>query len=162
MVLKLTVSIWKGEIKMDDIDIKLISLLASDASVTASSLVAQLNLSVPAINKRIAKLKADGIIRRTTILTDPEKIGKAVTVYILLSLERFNQSTRFFEIVEQDQDILECYAISGGYDYLLKICTDSVNSLEDKILKLKQNGIAKSNSIFALREYKFSPTVLPK
>lgn len=146
---------------MDNIDVKLIKLLSKDANVTASSLVEKLNLSVPAINKRIAKLKNDGVIRNSTVLTDPVKVGKTVTVYILLALEHFSKSKSLLEIVRTDEDILECYAISGEYDYLLKVCTSNIDTLEDKILKLKQNGIAKSNTLFSLREYKFFPTVLP-
>lgn len=147
---------------MDKTDIKLLGLLAEDAGATATSLVSKLNLSVPAINKRIAKLKADGVIRKTVVLTDPEKVGQTVTVCILLALENFNQSEEFFQIIQNDPEIMECYAISGEYDYWVKVCTSSVFELEEKLLVMKQHGVAKSNTLFALREYKCSATVLPR
>ena len=53
---------------MDNIDRKLICYLAEDANVATSSLVNKVNLSIPAINKRIAKLKDEGIIEKTTII----------------------------------------------------------------------------------------------
>lgn len=146
---------------MDNIDIKLLHLLAQDADVTTSSLVSLLNLSVPAINKRIAKLKAEGYIRKTIVLTDPQKIGKGVMAYILIVLEQFSLSDSLLKIVNADPDILECYAITGEYDYILKICAASIDALEDKLLKMKQKGIAKSHTMFALREYKFDPTAQP-
>ncbi|MBQ6315783.1 MAG: Lrp/AsnC family transcriptional regulator [Mogibacterium sp.] len=146
---------------MDNIDIKLIRHLAEDASQTASSLVSKLNLSVPAINKRIAKLREEGIIRKETILTDSRKVGKSVTAYLLIVLEHFDTSDELLKIVEADPDILECYAISGEYDYILKVCAESIDALEDKLLVMKKKGIAKSNTMFTLREYKFEPTALP-
>ncbi len=146
---------------MDNIDIRLIRLLAEDASQTASSLVPKLNMSVPAINKRIAKLKEEGQISKTTILTDPKKLGKTITAYVLIIMEHFSTSEQLLKIVEADPDILECYAISGEYDYILKMCAASIDALEDKLLGMKEQGIAKSNTMFALREYKFAPTAVP-
>ncbi len=64
---------------MDNIDVKLIRTLAADADITTASMVDKLNLSIPAINKRIAKLKADQVIEKTTILTNPQKVEKEIT-----------------------------------------------------------------------------------
>ena len=146
---------------MDYIDIKIIRALAEDASQTASSLVPKLNMSVPAINKRIARLREEGQITKTTILTDPKKLGKTITAYVLIIMEHFSTSEQLLKIVEEDPDILECYAISGEYDYILKMCAESIDALEDKLLHMKEKGIAKSNTMFALREYKFEPTAVP-
>lgn len=146
---------------MDNIDIKLIRLLAENADVTTSSLVSRLNLSIPAINKRIAKLKEEGYISKTTILTDTKKIGKPIISYVLIVLEHFTLSDRLLDIVQSDPDILECYATTGEYDYILKVCARDIEDYEDKLLRLKEEGIAKSHTLLALREYKFSPTALP-
>ncbi len=146
---------------MDHIDVKLVNLLAEDADSTTASMVDKVNLSIPAINKRIAKLKADGVIEKTTILTNPQKVGKEITAYILVAMEHFGQSRQLWEIVASDPDILECYAITGEFDYILKICAKNIDTLEDKLLKLKENGIAKSQTMFALRKHKFAPTALP-
>ncbi len=146
---------------MDAIDIKLIRLLGKNADVTATSLVPQLNLSVPAINKRIAKLKAEGIIQKTIILTDTKKVGKPITAYVLLVLKDFNLSDQLVKTVDKDPDILECYAITGEYDFILKVCADSIDAVEDKLLYLKKKGISKSHTLFALRQHKFDPCVLP-
>lgn len=146
---------------MDNIDIKLLHILAESADATTSSLVPKLNLSVPAINKRIAKLKTDGIIEQTTVLINPQKVGKQITAFILVVLEHFKQSEQLFRIVESDPDILECYAVTGEYDYILKICTTDIDALEDKLLKMKEKGIAKSQTMFSLRKHKFLATALP-
>lgn len=73
---------------MDKTDIALLQILSKNASVTATELTSKVNLSVPAINKRISKLKATGIIRRATILTDPKQVGKPITAFVLVVLDR--------------------------------------------------------------------------
>lgn len=146
---------------MDNVDRMLIRCLAEDADVTTSSLVDKLNLSIPAINKRIAKLKAEGIIEKTTIITDSQKVGKPVMTFVMVTLDHFTLSDQLMQIVASDSDILECYAVTGEFDYILKICAKDIDALENKLLDMKQKGIAKSHTLIALREYKFNPSVLP-
>lgn len=147
---------------MDKTDEKLLELLAKDSDISASALVSQLNLSIPAINKRIAKLKATGVIRRATILTDAKSVGKPVMAYVLVVMERFSDAQALFDYVHGDPDILECYAVTGEYDFILKICAADVAALEDKLLELKHSrGITKSHTMLALQEHKFTPAALP-
>lgn len=65
------------------------------------------------------------------------------------------------DYAENDPDILECYSITGEYDYILKICAKDIDSLERKILDLKKKkGVLKSHTMISLMEHKFVPTVL--
>ena len=149
-------------VALDEIDVRILNVLAGNADITSTELAAQVSLSIPAVNKRVAKLHASGVIRRTTILTDAKAVGKPVTAYVLVIMERFSGSDRLLESAAADPDILECYAITGEYDYILKICASDIDELEKKILTLKSRGVAKSNTMFTLREHKFSPIVLPE
>ncbi len=147
---------------MDSIDIQLLHELAANANVTAAQLVTRLQLSIPAINKRIAKLKDAGLIRRYTILTDPKLVGKPLIAYIMVMLGRFTRAEELMRFVTEDPDILECYAVTGEYDFLLKICAADIESIEDKLLELKRRkGVAKSHTILTLLEHKFQPVALP-
>ena len=147
---------------MDRTDEKLLHLLAKDADISASALVTELNLSIPAINKRIARLKASGVIRQATVLTDPVKVGQSVLAYVMVVLDRFSDADALTDYVKNDPDVLECYAVTGEYDFLLKLCASDIASLEDKLLELKKNrGIAKSHTMLALQEHKFIPAALP-
>ena len=65
------------------------------------------------------------------------------------------------KMVESDPDILECYAVTGEYDYLIKICAADIESFETKLLQLKSRSVAKSHTLLTLCEHKFSPSVLP-
>ena len=72
---------------MDAIDKRIIGILAENAHVASTEIGARIGLSVPAVNKRIAKLKETGTIRRATVLTDAKAVGKTVTAYILLAIK---------------------------------------------------------------------------
>ncbi|MCQ2421064.1 MAG: Lrp/AsnC family transcriptional regulator [Clostridia bacterium] len=147
---------------MDQIDKKLLRLLAENADITATELVPMVNLSIPAINKRIARLKETGVITRVAALTDAKKVGKPVIVFVLVVLGQFSSAGQLMDYVQQDEDILECFAVTGEYDYLLKICASDIDALEKKLLELKRNkGISKSYTLFTLMQNKFSPVPLP-
>ena len=146
---------------MDETDIVLLKTLAKNADVTATELTAKVNLSVPAINKRIARLKTGGTIRRVAAVTDPKQVGKPIIAFVLLVLDRFSDAAGLLEQVGGDPDILECYAVTGEYDYLIKICAADIEAFENKLLKLKAKSVAKSHTLLTLCEHKFEPSVLP-
>lgn len=146
---------------MDETDIVLLRTLAKNADVTATDLTATVNLSIPAINKRIARLKAGGTIRRVAALTDPKLVGKPIVAFVLLVLDRFSDAESLLKLVSEDPDILECYAVTGEYDYLIKVCAADIEAFETKLLKLKTKSVAKSHTLLTLCEHKFEPSVLP-
>lgn len=147
---------------MDIIDKKILKILSEDANTTATEIGSLVNLSIPAINKRIAKLKKEKVIRSFTITTDPKQVSKPIIAFILIVM-RFNDGIdAFLDQLCDDVDVLECYAITGEYDYIIKVCAQNVEELEDKLLYLKrQKGVLKSHTMLSLMEHKFSPSVLP-
>lgn len=147
---------------MDDIDYKIIKILSDNANATATEISTQVNLSIPAVNKRISKLKQTGLIRQFAVVLDPEKVGKPIQAFILLLLQQPSGASKLTEYIQSDPDILECYAITGEYDYILKVCARDVAHLEKKLNHLKQQkGIAKSYTMLSLMEHKFRASILP-
>lgn len=147
---------------MDEIDVKLINILSKNAATTATQMVPKVNLSIPAINKRILKLQKSGVIRRFTILVDGEKVGKPIEAFILVVLQQVGTDAKLMEYIRNDPDVMECYAVTGEYDYLIKVCAADVKALEKKLNILKQHkGVAKSQTMFCLQENKYQPTILP-
>lgn len=147
---------------MDRTDAKILEILAENANVTAAEIGEHVNLSIPAINKRIQKLQKEGIIKNFTVITAGKKVNKPIMAFILLVMRYGEGVDALLEYMEQDGDILECYAVTGEYDYLIKICAEDVEALEDKLLRLKkQKGVIKSYTMFSLMEHKFKPTILP-
>ena len=146
---------------MDEIDVKLVKLLSENARATAAEMSRTVGLSIPAVNKRIAKLQQSGVLRFTA-LVDPEKAGKPITAFILLNLQQISATDKLLDYVNSDPDVLECYSVTGEYDYILKVCARDVKTLERKLRLLKQQkGVVRSNTLFALMENKFQPTIIP-
>lgn len=147
---------------MDEIDAKLLHILSENADATATEMMAQVNLSIPAINKRISKLRQSGMIRKYTILVDPDMAGKPIQAFILVVLQQPSGAAKLTEYIKSDPDILECYAVTGEYDYIIKVCAKDVVHLEEKLNLLKQQkGVAKSYTMLSLMEHKFRACILP-
>ena len=147
---------------MDIIDKKILKLLAQNSNATAAEIGSEVRLSIPAVNKRIFKLREKGVINSFTILTNQKSVKKPITAYILLTIQYGSSVDNLMNCIKGDDDILECYAVTGDYDYIIKICAASMERLEEKLLHLKsQQGVVKSHTMLSLMEHKFAPTVLP-
>lgn len=148
---------------MDNTDKKIIKLLSRDAGITATEIGEKVNLSIPAVNKRIQKLCKDGIITDFTIMTDAEKVGKPITAFVLVVLQSATGIESLLKYVREDLDVLECHAVTGEYDYLIKVCAEDIHSLENKLLHMKkQKGVIKSHTMLSLMKTKNTVTVLPE
>ena len=147
---------------IDSTDKKILKLLSLDAAMSATDIGNTVGLSVPAVNKRIARMRSGGIIKNFTVITDEKQVGKSVTAFILLVLQYGDAVDKLMEHIKSDPDILECYAVTGEYDYIIKICASGVEALEEKLLSLKrQKGVIKSHTMLSLMEHKFNAAVLP-
>lgn len=147
---------------MDTIDSKILHILSQNANATATEIMGQVNLSIPAINKRIQKLQNAGVIRQFTVLVDPQKVGKPIQAFVLILLQQRSGIDAFMEYVRQDRDILECYSVTGEYDFVLKVCAGDVKQLDEKLVYMKEHqGVVKSYTMLSLTEYKYQAAVLP-
>jgi Lrp/AsnC family leucine-responsive transcriptional regulator len=147
---------------MDITDKRILKILSKNANATATEIGTCVNLSVPAVNKRILRMQKDGIISFFTVATDPKKIGKTITAFVFIVMQYGESIKNLLQYAESDADILECYSITGEYDYMLKICAKDIETLEEKILRIKnKKGVMKSHTTISLMEHKCLPTVLP-
>ena len=148
---------------LDEIDRTLLRLLLEDSAATSTELSKQVNLSIPAVNKRIARLRQSGVIERFTVQVNAEKVGKSVQAFVLVVVSRYAKSEELLRSVQADPDILDCYAVTGEYDYLLRICAKDISDLEEKLLRLKENEcVAKSHTLFNLMTHKHISGPLPE
>ena len=147
---------------MDITDKKILKILSKNANISSTEISGLVNLSVPAVNKRILRLQKEGIINFFTIVTDPKKLDKTITAFVFIVMQYGDSIKSLLQYAKNESDVLECYAITGEYDYMLKICATDIESLEEKILKIKNNkGVMKSHTMISLMEHKYHPTVLP-
>ena len=143
---------------MDAIDKKLLELLQNDTKKTTAALSLILNLSVTAVYERIKKLEREGIIDKYVALLNRNKINKGFVVFCHLKLlqhtkEFINQFEK--EVVKLDE-VLECFHVSGDYDYILKICVKDMEEYREfMVTKLTTlQHIGSTHSTFMISEVK--------
>ena len=148
---------------MDITDKKILKILSENANTTATEIGNLVNLSVPAVNKRILRLQQEGIIDFFTIVTNPQKVDKTITAFVFIVMQYGENVKSLLKYAELESDVLECYSVTGEYDYMLKICAKNIEALEEKILCIKSNkGVLRSHTMISLMEHKCAPTVLPE
>lgn len=147
---------------MDITDKKILKILSENANATATEISNMVNLSVPAVNKRILRMQKEGIIDYFTIVTNPKKLDKTITAFVFIVMQYGDSIKSLIKYANNDPDVLECYSVTGEYDHMLKICAKDIESLEEKILCIKKiKGVMQSHTMISLMEHKFSPTILP-
>lgn len=140
---------------MDSIDIKIIGLLQKNARITASEIGGRINLSVPAVSERLKKLESSGIIEQYTAIINHRQLNKHLTAIMFISLERPKFTDRFVEFVSGEGEILECHYLAGDFDYSLKILTESTETLEALLNRIKSvQGVQKTRTIVVLSTIK--------
>jgi len=143
---------------MDAIDKKLLSLLQEDTKKTTKALSLQLNLSVTAVYERIKKLEREGIISKYVVLLDRNKINKGFVVFCHIKLVQHSKDylTRFENEVIQLTEVLECFHVSGDYDYILKVHVKDMDEYREfMVTKLTTlQHIGSTHSTFMIGEVK--------
>ncbi|MHA7941504.1 Lrp/AsnC family transcriptional regulator [Formosa sp. 3Alg 14/1] len=148
----------------DAIDKQLITLLQTDSKQTNKALSTRLNLSVTAVYERIKKLENQGVINRYVALVNKDEVQKSFVAYCHIKLVKHSQNyvVQFEKEVANLDEVMECYHISGDYDYLLKVMVeDMVAFREFMVNKLTTiNHIGSTHSMFVINEVKHS-TIIP-
>lgn len=113
---------------MDDFDRKILSLLQRDASLSVAEIADRVGLSSTPCWRRIQKLEADGIIKHRVAILDPEKVNVGVTVFVSIRTQHHSIDwlDRFSKAVEDIDEVVEFYRMSGDVDYLLRIVVPDI------------------------------------
>ena len=142
----------------DAIDTKLLELLQNDSKQTTKQLSLKLNLSVTAVYERIKKLEREGVIEKQVVLLNRNKIGKAFVVFCHLKLMQHTKEliSQFEREVVKLNEVLECFHVSGDYDYILKICVENMEEYREfMVTKLTTlQHIGSTHSTFMICEVK--------
>ena len=111
--------------KLDKIDIKILSELQKNGRISNVELSELVHLSPSPCLMRVKKLQAEGFITGYSAQIDVSKLGQTLTVFTEITLRnhRQNDFARFLATVEKIDSVIECHLISGGYDYLVKFIT---------------------------------------
>jgi Lrp/AsnC family transcriptional regulator len=109
--------------ELDTIDVKILDLLQTDASLPIAEIADRVTLSQNACWRRIKQLEDRGVIKKRVALLDPEKLGAGLTVFVAVRAGEHTEKwlETFSAAVRRMPEVIEFYRIAGEIDYLLKL-----------------------------------------
>jgi DNA-binding Lrp family transcriptional regulator len=148
----------------DATDVKILNQLQENAKLTNVELSSRVNLSPSPCLARVRALEQAGVISRYVTLLDPVKLGLGISVFIQITLERQVERdlNDFQSAITKYAEVMECYLMTGDFDYLIRVVVKDMPALELFILEklTKIAGISNIKSSFALKQVKYK-TALP-
>lgn len=145
---------------LDDTDKRILKLLGNDSSLTIKALAEKVNLSHSPVFERVKRLEAAGYIRKYIALLDAEKLNFGLIIFCNIKLKHHDKTIghEFVTDIMAIDEVVECYNISGDYDFLLKVYARDMKHYQDFVFnKLGSvKSIGSTQSTFVMCENKNS------
>ena len=122
---------------LDEIDVKMLEILQFKGRTHRSALAETVKLSLPSVSDRLRKLEESGYIRGYVAILGHRKLGKDITAFIEVTVDSSKHFPSFVDHSMQNDDILECHAITGKGSHLLKIRVENTSELEKLLAKIQ-------------------------
>lgn len=148
---------------LDETDLKILRVLQSEPEINIQDIGEKVGLSHTPCWRRIKKMQESGLLKGRIWLIDAEKAELDVSIFVFVRLDIHSAEvlTEFERATADIPEILQCYTMSGEFDYLLRVVVPDVRAYErtikGKLLKLPHVGMM--NSHFALNEIKNTPAL---
>lgn len=128
--------------KLDDRDIRILSILQEEGRISKSELAKRVNLSNTPCWERLQRMEKAGIIAGYGAQIALEKLTEHIVVFVTAELENHRAADlALFEAAIRDEpEITACWAVGGGFDYVFQVVTRNINSyqrLMDRLLDRK-------------------------
>jgi Lrp/AsnC family leucine-responsive transcriptional regulator len=144
---------------LDEVDVQILALLQKDGRMTNADLAKAVGLSPPSVLQRVRALEKGGLIRGYVALLDAERLGLRITAWVEITLDLHQDQPieRFRRSVQEIPEILECYNVSGDFDFLLKVIVRDMRSYEsfirEKLSKIKGVNQVKTNVVLGTNKH---------
>ena len=149
--------------QLDEIDRRIVRALQRDGSLSHAALADQVGASSASVWRRVRALEREGVLGASVRLANAEKLGRSVNVLCQVRMTRQTVSARaeFEEFIQSREEIVECYAMSGEWDYLLRIAVKDVADYDRFVMRgvLAHPSVANAASNFALRQVKYTTEI---
>ena len=145
---------------MDKIEQQILSLLQADGRMPNVQLAERVGLSESPTFRRVKLLEEAGTIRQYVALLDQQRLGLQITAYVSVRMEKQPDGEQhdFHRCVAEEPHIVECHAMSGAFDFLMKVVARDMDHFADLCMQeiLKYPGVQHVESSFSLRAIKSS------
>ena len=148
-------------LKLDKRDIQMLSILQREGRISKKALAERVNLSPTPCWERLKRLEQAGIIESYGAKVSPKIIGTFTTVFMEAELDSHHAHDfdRFERAIQSKEEIIDCWAVGGGIDYLIKIVTTNIDEYQrfvDTILN-EDIGLKRYYTYVVTKHVKSSP-----
>lgn len=122
-----------SQIALDNKDLSILRLLQDNARISVKEIAEKIHLSTTPVHERIKRMEESGVIKQYATLLDYTKVKKGLMVICYVSLKQHskNAGDKFIKTINQLEEIIECYNISGEFDFMLKVVAEDMNAYYD-------------------------------
>lgn len=150
---------------IDETDLNILKELIQDSRLSVRELSSRVHRSSTPVFERLRRLENEKIIKQYTIVVDEDAIGRGFTVFCNVSLKQISTEIHqeFAEAVAGMSEVVECYNVSGDFDYMLKVQVPDMKTyrkfVTDKLGRLM--ALNSVQSVFVMEEIKRESGSLP-
>jgi Lrp/AsnC family transcriptional regulator, leucine-responsive regulatory protein len=141
-------------IALDQKDLAILKLLQENARITIKEISDKMHLSTTPVHERIKRMEETGVIKQYATLVDYAKVKKGLMVicYVSLSVHNKNAGGKFIKAIQEMNEVIECYNISGEFDFMLKVVAENMDDYYDfHVNKLSQvENMGHLQSVFVM------------
>ncbi|AAM72640.1 MAG TPA: Lrp/AsnC family transcriptional regulator [Chlorobaculum sp.] len=140
---------------LDLIDLKIIESLGGNGRIRLSELAEVVGLSIPSVSERLDKLQKNGIIKGFTMEVDERQLGFDIQAFVRVRVDSSKHYKSFVEHVMKEEEIMECYSVTGEGSHILKVMTHNTASLERFLSRIQSwPGVLGTNTSIVLSQLK--------
>ena len=138
----------------DKKDLAILKLLEQNARITVKEISSKVHLSTTPVHERIKRMEEEGVIKQYATLVDGSKVNKALTVICYVSIRQHgkNAGVKFIKTILSLNEVIECFSISGEFDFMLKVVCADMNTYYDfHVNKLSEiENVGQVQSVFVM------------
>jgi DNA-binding Lrp family transcriptional regulator len=121
------------DVSLDTKDLAILRLLQQNARITVKEISEKIHLSTTPVHERIKRMEETGVIKQYATLVDHSKVKKGLMVICYVSLKQHSKNAggKFIKSMHELHEVIECFSISGEFDFMLKVVTENMNTYYD-------------------------------
>jgi Lrp/AsnC family transcriptional regulator, leucine-responsive regulatory protein len=150
--------LWAGIFRVDQLDRRILDIVQDNADLTSEALSELVNLSPSAVQRRLARLKKDGVISRTVAMVDPKAVGRTLTILVEIEIQTEHRQglDQFQRWLQAADEVQSGWYVTGSTDYVLLV---TVRDLEEynqfiEVLMSENPIVRRYTSLVVLRTVK--------
>jgi DNA-binding Lrp family transcriptional regulator len=143
-------------LELDEKDRLILRLLQENAKITVREIATRVHLSTTPVHERIKRMEDAGVILQYAALVNHTKVKKGLMVICYISLKEHSKKsgTKFIKTINELTEVIECYNISGEFDFMLKVVAESMDAYYDfhvnKLGQLENIGHMQSTFVMGI------------